>query len=58
MPDEAAPRHLRRPRPSSDELPGVATTTSSLAPLARKVKGFVPYPDGMIRLKGVTFAQK
>jgi peptide/nickel transport system substrate-binding protein len=23
-----------------------------------KVKGFMPYPDGMIRLKGVTFAQK
>lgn len=25
--------------------------------LAKKVKGFKPYPDGMIRLKGVTFAQ-
>lgn len=25
---------------------------------AKKVKGFTPYPDGMIRLKGVTFAQK
>lgn len=25
--------------------------------LAKKVQGFKPYPDGMIRLKGVTFAQ-
>ncbi|MBO1113447.1 ABC transporter substrate-binding protein [Bordetella petrii] len=25
--------------------------------LAKKVKGFNPYPDGMIRLKGVSFAQ-
>jgi peptide/nickel transport system substrate-binding protein len=26
--------------------------------LQKKVQGFVPYPDGMIRLKGVTFASK
>jgi peptide/nickel transport system substrate-binding protein len=26
--------------------------------MQNKVKGFLPYPDGMIRLKGVTFAQK
>jgi peptide/nickel transport system substrate-binding protein len=25
--------------------------------MQKKVKGFLPYPDGMIRLKGVTFAQ-
>ncbi|ARP86465.1 ABC transporter substrate-binding protein [Bordetella genomosp. 9] len=25
--------------------------------MQRKVKGFLPYPDGMIRLKGVSFAQ-
>jgi peptide/nickel transport system substrate-binding protein len=26
--------------------------------MQKKVKGFTPYPDGMIRLKGVSFAQK
>ena len=26
--------------------------------LQKKVQGFVPYPDGMIRLKNVTFATK
>lgn len=42
-----------------DELPGVYNYYQPWPfALAKKVKGFVPYPDGMIRLKGVTFAQK
>ncbi len=42
-----------------DELPGIYNYYQPWPfALAKKVKGFVPYPDGMIRLKGVTFAQK
>ncbi len=42
-----------------DELPGVYNYYQPWPfAMAKKVKGFTPYPDGMIRLKGVTFAQK
>ena len=32
------------------------TTSRGRSRLAKKVEGFKPYPDGMIRLKGVKFA--
>jgi peptide/nickel transport system substrate-binding protein len=42
-----------------DELPGVYNYYQPWPfVMSKKVQGFTPYPDGMIRLKGVTFAQK
>lgn len=42
-----------------DELPGVYNYYQPWPfVMGKKVVGFTPYPDGMIRLKGVTFAQK
>lgn len=42
-----------------DELPGVYNYYQPWPfVMSKKVVGFTPYPDGMIRLKGVTFAQK
>ncbi|PND34900.1 ABC transporter substrate-binding protein [Achromobacter sp. HZ01] len=42
-----------------DELPGVYNYYQPWPfALAKKVQGFTPYPDGMVRLKGVSFAKK
>ena len=60
VPDEpsAAPS-TTRPRPSSRTSCRACTLLPALALRAgQEGQGFVPYPDGMIRLKGVTFAQK
>ncbi|KAG0766558.1 hypothetical protein G6F22_017813 [Rhizopus arrhizus] len=61
VPDEAKRKELYDQAQTiiQDELPGVYNYYQPWPfAMGKKVKGFTPYPDGMIRLKGGTFAQK
>ena len=60
VPDEAKRRAIYDQAQAiiQDELPGVYNYPALALRAGQEGQGFVPYPDGMIRLKGVTFAQK